>query len=285
VLECARFAPLLNLPPARINGRPTFSTIITIPLSSPAIGKNKQRDIIPELANLVSPMRRIHQTLAALPVTWSGKQSKRETLAFFRWAKKVVPLNGSLSWLTPLDPPLYAMMAPYFAEGERRDQIATHFEKNVQDAQARGFTVPQIFLKFMRSRELRRHIPSYTACYFDAPDHLIEMDDGGVLFRFLNDQQWCLLWYLYLGPNQTQSIIASVHGFDAQSEQEIASEQSAHDDGDPCTWICAPNFESFLFRFWMANHIWFVEHEHYRELTELERKYTDHRDVRRKTSF
>jgi hypothetical protein len=131
-------------------------------------------------------MHHIRQTLATLPVTWGGKQSPRETLAFHRWAKKAVPLDGSLSWLTPLEAPLDAMMAPYLAEGEKRDLIATHFEKNVADAQARGFTVPEVFLKFMRSRELRRSIPSCTACYFDAPEHLVEMDDGGVLFRFLS---------------------------------------------------------------------------------------------------
>jgi hypothetical protein len=230
-------------------------------------------------------MHRIHQTLAALPITWGGKQSPRETLAFHRWAKRAVPLDGSLSWLTPLDDNLLANMAPYFADGEKRDLIATHFEKNVADAQARGFTVPEVFLKFMRSRELRRRIPSCTACYFDAPERLVEMDDGGVLFRFLDDQQWCVLWYLYLGPNQTQAIVASCHAFDVDDEKEIANETHVYaNDDSPWTWVCAPDFESFLFRFWLENHIWFVENESHRELTELERKYTDHRDLRRKTS-
>jgi len=230
-------------------------------------------------------MDRIQHTLASLPVTWSGKQSARETLAFSRWAKRAVPLDGSLSWLTPLDDILSANMAPYFADGESRDQIATHFEKNVREAQARGFTVPEVFLKFMRSRELRRSIPSCTACYFDAPERLVEMADGGVLFRFLDDQQWCVLWYLYLGPNQTQAIVASCHAFDVEDAKEIAHETSNYpNDNSPWTWICAPDFESFLFRFWLENHIWFVEHEHHRELTELERKYTDHRDLRRRTS-
>jgi len=229
-------------------------------------------------------MDRIQHTLASLPVTWSGKQSARETLAFSRWAKRAVPLDGSLSWLTPLDDILSANMAPYFADGESRDQIATHFENNVRDAQARGFTVPEVFLKFMRSRELRRSIPSCTACYFDAPERLVEMADGAVLFRFLDDQQWCVLWYLYLGPNQTQAIVASCHGFDVDDEKEMALVKAGSSDS-PCTWVCAPDFEGFLFRFWLENHIWFAQHQPSRELTELERKFNDHRELRRKTSF
>src|ERR1051325_10329588 len=81
--------------------------------------------------------------------------------------------NTSLKWMTAA-----CCSDSYLAEGEKRDLIATHFEKNVADAQARGFTVPEVFLKFMRSRELRRSIPSCTACYFDAPEHLVEIAGG-----------------------------------------------------------------------------------------------------------
>jgi hypothetical protein len=171
-------------------------------------------------------------------------------------------------------------MEPYFADGESRDQLATHFEKNVCAAQARGFTLPDVFLTFMRSRELRRRVPSTTACYFDAPNDLVDMADGGVLFRFLNDQQWCILWYLYLAPDSTHAIIASTHGFDVPELNK--PEDIAHNP--PRIWLCAPDFETFLFRFWLVNHIWFATKHAPRPLTPLERVYKDHMEARHNSS-
>jgi hypothetical protein len=220
-------------------------------------------------------MNRISQRLDELPVSWFGQKPEKkpgassEVLNFEEWAKGAVPLDGSLSWLAPLDDHLRAHMAPYFRDGESRDHLTARFEKTAEEARAGGFKLPEVFLKFMRSRELRHRLPSCTACYFDAPDRLVEMADGGVLFRFLNDQQWCLLWYLYLGKDGKGAVVTGYQTFDVDSEELKAFDL----DGDPPSWICALNFETFLFRFWLVNKLWFAQHHRYPELTHLEREY------------
>src|SRR5262245_28104046 len=125
--------------------------------------------------------------VSELPVTWSGGQPRTagdaaEVLKFAEWARRVAPLGGSLSWLTPLDPHVRDTMERYFRDGESRDQLTTRFEKTVEEATARGLRVPEVFSKLMRSREFRRRVPSCSACYFDAPNCLIETGDGGVLW-------------------------------------------------------------------------------------------------------
>src|SRR5205823_223119 len=106
-------------------------------------------------------------------------------------------------------------------------------------------------------------IPSCTACYFDAPDRLVEMGDRGVLFRFLNDQQWCILWYLYLGADGKQAIVASSRPLDV--DDQCLNSTTNHEEAE--LWICAPDFETFLFRFWLENNIWFIQHDRHRAQT------------------
>jgi hypothetical protein len=214
-----------------------------------------------------------NRRLTDLPVRWFGAEAEstagRGVLDFQKWAANVALLDGSLSWLKPMDKHVGAEMEPHFADAEKRDQLSARFEKTVEEAKAAGFAVPEVFLQFMRFRELRHRIPSCTACYFDAPDRLVKMADGGVLFRFLNDQQWCVLWYLYLGPDTKEGIVASSYAFDVD-EAGFNGDESA-EDAD--VWVCAFDFESFLFRFWVENNIWFAKNDGYRELTELERHY------------
>lgn len=164
-------------------------------------------------------------------------------------------------------------MEPYFRDNESKDRLAVRFEMTVDEALARGLAIPEVFLKFMRSLELRERVPSCTACYFDAPDRLVDMGDGGVLFRFLNDQQWCVLWRLYLGSDGKQAVVESYQAFDLES-----AEFTPADFGDdPALWICAPDFETFLFRFWLENNTWFAENDAYRALTDLEKQYLERR--------
>jgi hypothetical protein len=226
---------------------------------------------------LTSRMIRIPQRVSELPVTWSGGQPRSasdaaEVLKFAEWARRVAPLDGSLSWLTPLDEHVRDKMDPYFRDGESRDQLAARFEKTVEEATARGLRVPEAFLKLMRSRELRRRVPS-CSCYFDAPNCLIETGDGGVLWRFLNDQQWCMLWYLYLGTDGSEAVVASWHALDVMEAEGEELDVPDVGPGDPGIWVCAPDFEAFLFRFWLENNIGFVKYDAHRAMTEVEKEF------------
>lgn len=229
-------------------------------------------------------MIRIPHKVSELPVTWSGGQPRTaadaaEVLKFAEWARRVAPLDGSLSWLTPLDAHVRDEMEPHFADEESRDQLAARFDKTVEEARAGGFRAPAAFLKLMRSRELRRRAPSCSACYFDAPDCLVETGDGGVLWRFLNDQQWCMLWYLYLGKDGGEAVVASWRALDVSEDETGEEEEEEEVDvpdlgpGDPGIWVCAQDFETFLFRFWLENNVWFVKHDAHRAMTAIEKEF------------
>ena len=103
---------------------------------------------------------------------------------------------------------------------------------------------------------------------------------GGYLLRFLNDQQGCVFWYLYLTSRGEHCVVASL----ACLDWEIAADDEEHgipdtDDAweDPpleaVTVCCAPSFETFLYRFWLENEIWCALYKKDRALTMPEQPY------------
>ena len=128
----------------------------------------------------------------------------------------------------------------------------------------------------MADPRLQDRVPSCTACYFDLPDHLTPspFGDAGYFVRFLNDQQWCVLWHLYVVPSGDHCVVASTRAFDDPSSGED-EETLAYADDQEVTVVCAPDFEAFLYRFWLENHIWFALEEGW-PLTEEQREYLGH---------
>ena len=71
--------------------------------------------------------------------------------------------------------------------------------------------LPDTFVQLTGSFELQDRIPSCTACYFDLPETVIASPfrAGDHVIRFLNDQQVCVCWYLYLAADESPFVISS----------------------------------------------------------------------------
>src|SRR5688572_4627087 len=79
-------------------------------------------------------------------------------------------LDGSLSWLTEMDTVVRKEMEPHWRSDRDRCRIDARLEPTIAEAERQGYGLPNVFLSFMRSQSARQRIPSYAACYFDAPD-------------------------------------------------------------------------------------------------------------------
>ena len=189
--------------------------------------------------------------------------------------------RGDFHWLPPLDPALRDVGAV----DEKRAEIARHLPALIAEAGTRGVTLPAAFLAFMRDPEAHRRVPTCTACYFDLPAELTPspFGDDAYLIRFLNDQQWLLLWHLYLKPDGDHCVVVSSTAYDEpldwsadDEDGGMAGETAARlEELRAETWWCAPDFEVFLYRFWLENHLWFSLTRG-RPLTEDEDAYLRH---------
>jgi hypothetical protein len=183
-------------------------------------------------------------------------------------------LCGDFAWLTPMDDLIQKEMLPFWEDNQTRDQIAANLEHIISEAKTRGFTLPDSFLRFMRSEALQRRMPSSTACYFDAPERIVEASAPaeGILIRFMNDQQWCILWYLYVEKSGAHAVLASDRALDIDDEPQ----ESENEKNQPSFYMCAQDFEEFIFRCWLENCVWYVLHEKHRPLTAREERYLAH---------
>lgn len=134
--------------------------------------------------------------------------------------------------------------------------------------------VPAVFESFMQRPDLQTAVPSCTACYWDISGKTAEgpFDDGATLLRFLNDQQGCIHWYLYLRPDGGHSVVAGGGWYDDPYPTAKADMR-----GDLV--LVAPDFERFVYRFWVENTAWFEVVEEERDWDELSapvREYLSH---------
>jgi hypothetical protein len=178
-------------------------------------------------------------------------------------------LDGSFNWLTPLPERLDQDMKKYRNPPEQRGDI----QKIITEADKRGIVLPDTFMRFMGSVELQDCIPSCTACTFGLSDEIISCtgNENGSIIRFMADQQDCLLWHLYLTAKGEELVIVAPIRLDNYSAyNEEMTEQIIKK-----TYICAPSFEAFLYRFWLENIIWFKlrTNLHNTPFTEEEQEY------------
>lgn len=122
--------------------------------------------------------------------------------------------------------------------------------------------VPTTLWELLASRKLQSRIPSCTACYFDLPLDWTASPfrEGDQMLRFMNDQQCCYCWYLYVPTDQPPFVIASscVGGNeDFLEEVDFKSHPELVDNAWLRTFFVAPGFDEFIRRFWLENLIWF----------------------------
>jgi hypothetical protein len=121
--------------------------------------------------------------------------------------------------------------------------------------------VPQSFWTLLKHPHLQARIPSCTASYFDLPKVWTKSPfrDGDMMLRFMNDQQCCYCWYLYVAPDETPFVLASSGaGGEAFLEQvDFVGRPDLLADALKRTYFVSPSFDSFVYRFWIENLIWF----------------------------
>ncbi len=165
-------------------------------------------------------------------------------------------LRGDFAWLTPVRSRRKAgKPSPLFAR-----------------AAALGLTLPPAFERFMSAPELRAAVPSCTACEWDlgeAPQPC-RVTPGAFTIRFLRDQQDCLFWYLYVQPGGEASVLCSPIPFDAPGLAVSGEVVLAN------SWFVAPDFEHFVYRFWIENELWDLLNERDPELTPAQQAYVGH---------
>lgn len=94
----------------------------------------------------------------------------------------------------------------------------------------------------------------------------------GLLARFLADSAGCVFWYLYLTPKGEHAVLSSIDFYGSPDEEE----QYFGDDIERKHGLefAAESFESFMWRFWIENEIWFAGFEG-REISAEGRRYVE----------
>ena len=187
-------------------------------------------------------------------------------------------VSESLDWLEPLDERTDAKMAIHRNPPEARGEVA----KIAESAARLGLTLPESFIRLMSAPELQDQIPSCTACYFKLSEDIMPCpgSDGGYIVRFYNDQQDVLLWYLYLTPHGAQYVLVTPIELEEMAAKSLSDEERLSIQQN--TWVCAPSFVAFIYRWWLENSLWFKVSESNDEdkLTADERAYLAHYTAR-----
>lgn len=200
-------------------------------------------------------------------------------------------LDGTLNWLGQ---PGW-MEAPDVALERRaaRERWSAEAQATVRDlatqAERLGVVLPSAYRRLMAAPELYTRIPEYASCWFNHGEALLDPCPGSedaFVVRFLNDQQDCTLWYLYLTRRGDEAVLAVN---DPYPEATPYLERLVRPDEDgpltdqerravlANTYACAPSFEAFVYRWWLESTIYMKVHEYTSEpLTAEERRYLAH---------
>jgi hypothetical protein len=165
----------------------------------------------------------------------------------------VPPLDGSFAWLRRAPNVKSAMV---YREQEL-GSVASILKEREAEAALLGLAIPKDVLTFLTDADLFTKIPSCTACFWDIGARLVPLPDHEGperVLRFMNDQQGCAYWFLLVEPNRPARVAYGFYAFedwDWDEEAEI----------DTALTLCADSFESFIWRWWIENAIWFAAHE------------------------
>ncbi|MFO1017638.1 MAG: hypothetical protein U1E03_08585 [Hyphomonadaceae bacterium] len=189
----------------------------------------------------------------------------------------VVEAPDDLSWLPPFDRQVIAKLdakrlrgaealAPYFERAERLDDAAGgdfdgELDQILAQAVNANVRLPAAFLQLFRSRKMQSRFFNPTGCEFDLPQQGMTpapFGSRGWIIRFLNDQQGCLSWYLFIPPSGNVVVLSS-------SETQFAMALEEHDPNNRehvsavlgVTHLAAHSFPEFLYRFWIEAALWF----------------------------
>ena len=169
-----------------------------------------------------------------------------------------IPPN--LDWLPPLPREIEREMAGHRPDVAAREDYARRARKISAEAETSSIELPVSFVRLIHSFDLQNRIPSCSADRFDLPPSLLASPfrDGDWILRFLNDQQDVACEYLYLPADDTPFVIASFGLDELPFLEEIRySSATVVSQARDATAYIAPNFDEFLYRYWLENTIWF----------------------------
>lgn len=203
--------------------------------------------------------------VADLPVTWIGPGIPGFRDCDGTYCETplqdlpAVQVSDDLAWLKPLHPTIDAEMRQYRPNARERQRYEQKAKAILAQAAELGLRLPVAFGELAQSETLRDRFPSATACYFDLPEKIVpapfELD--GHIIRFLNDQQICVLWYLYLPAQGEPLVLASCPVEGADFLEELNAEDArAVAEATGATRIVARTFTEFLYRYWIENTVW-----------------------------
>jgi hypothetical protein len=212
----------------------------------------------------------------------------------------IPPLDGTLRWLgqpgwleAPGDSP---------RQRELRQRLSAEARDRVRDLAAQaeqlGLQLPSAFTLLMAAPDLQAHIPEYAGCWFSFYDDDARLDpcpdsEDGFVVRFLNDQQDCILWYLYLTRQGAEAVLAVGDPYPEAASPYLERLTRPDEDGPLTdkqrravlanTYACAPSFEAFVYRRWLEATIYMkLNGFDSQPLTEDERRYLAHYQERRR---
>lgn len=170
-------------------------------------------------------------------------------------------ITPHLAWLTALHPKIDKEMCVYRTDEEFRKTYLENRERIISEARVLNLALPDAFVRLTGSFKLQDRIPSCTACYFDLPKKVIESPfrAGDHIVRFLNDQQVCGCWYLYLPVDESPFVISSSGDGDEPFLDTIDFKKRSDsiDIAKKYSALAAKSFDEFIYRFWIENCIWF----------------------------
>jgi len=187
----------------------------------------------------------------------------------------VVEEPDDLAWVEPLHPLIDAEMRQYRPNARQRQRYAQRAKTILAQAAELGLRLPAAFRELIQSEILQDRFPSATACYFDLPEKVVPAPFGlsGHIIRFLNDQQTCVLWYLYLPARGEPFVLASYPVEGADFLEDLNTEDTrAVAEATSETRIVARTFTEFLYRYWIENTVW-LKRSHGIDLSPAEAAY------------
>jgi uncharacterized protein (TIGR02996 family) len=139
---------------------------------------------------------------------------------------------------------------------------------------AKGWFVPPVCERLLPDVQLQLRVPSCTDNTFLSADGAEEhpLDGESCFLTFYTDSQSCVLWGLRLGQGDDRytPVLAGAPQFPEEDPPEGAPYFSF-----PELTFCAPTLESFLYRWWLENTLWYATNSRKRALSAEEQAYLD----------
>jgi uncharacterized protein (TIGR02996 family) len=136
------------------------------------------------------------------------------------------------------------------------------YERMLADAAEKRVSLPEAFVKFMSDPALHATFHSVTGCSFTLPDEYSPIranpSGEGMHVHFYCDSQSCLLWDLYVHASGGHCVIARWLDYFEPEPPDPDDDEPPYTG--PRAWFVAPSFETFVYRVWAENQVWYTEH-------------------------